>query len=55
MVTGIKRDCRWYDWGRTAPRAYGAFCELKKECLREGFCNNCTDYDNSDREESKKS
>lgn len=24
-------DCVWYDFGRTAPTAYGAFCERTME------------------------
>ena len=44
MLKNIKRDCKYYDWGRTAPREYGAFCEIKKTLLQDNICKNCKDY-----------
>jgi hypothetical protein len=43
-----KPDCKYYDWGSTAPRDYGAFCkphgdkDLRNLTLT--MCKNCKDY-----------
>jgi hypothetical protein len=37
----VKRNCEYYDWGKTAPREYGAFCELKKCCIEKANCAEC--------------
>lgn len=37
----INRDCPYYDFGRTAPSAYGAFCELKICCIENANCKEC--------------
>lgn len=37
----INRDCVHYDFGRTAPTAYGAFCDLKKCGIEEANCEGC--------------
>lgn len=40
---GFRRSCRYYDWGKTAPSAYGAFCALHEKPLM-GQCLNCKKY-----------
>jgi len=44
MLKGVKRDCKYYDWGRTAPREYGAFCEDQKTHLTDNICIGCKKY-----------
>ena len=39
-----KPDCKYYDWGDTAPREYGAFCRATHECLTKEICENCKTY-----------
>lgn len=43
-----KRDCKYYDWGNTAPREYGAFCAPHNgkdvRTIKKGMCSNCKDY-----------
>lgn len=34
-------ECKYYDYGRTAPRAYGAFCEKKSKCICDIDCKEC--------------
>ena len=43
-----KQDCLYYDWGDTAPREYGAFCKLTRNCLRKDTCENCNNYRKSE-------
>lgn len=44
MTKGIRRSCKYYDWGDTAPSAYGAFCKLQQKCLDGKICKNCPKY-----------
>jgi hypothetical protein len=37
----INRDCPYYDWGKTAPREYGAFCSKKKCTIDRANCGEC--------------
>jgi hypothetical protein len=37
----INRNCKYYDYGRTAPREYGAFCEKKKCGIESANCKDC--------------
>jgi hypothetical protein len=37
-------DCEHYDYGKTCPTAYGAFCSLKKCCIEYANCKTCKDY-----------
>lgn len=39
--------CQFYDFGRTAPTAYGAFCNRFETTLKEGmkFCNQLNEYE----------
>jgi len=53
VVKGIKRDCIHYDWGKTAPREYGAFCAKEKTGLKENMCKNCRSYRDSKDEFNK--
>jgi hypothetical protein len=46
-VKGIKRSCRYYDWGYTSPAIYGAFCFLKQKQLGD-ICLNCKKYKKGD-------
>jgi len=41
-------DCRYYDFGYTAPSAYGAFCSKVKKSLSFGKLNknnDCRDFE----------
>ena len=42
---GIRPDCKWYDFGRTAPSAYGAFCEKTRDSLYKKNCIECKDFE----------
>jgi hypothetical protein len=44
MKDYIKRECIYYDYGRTCPTAYGAFCAKKKCGMNYVLCNNCKQY-----------
>lgn len=37
----INRECPFYDWGRSMPRAYGAFCEIKNCGVHYANCKEC--------------
>ena len=41
----IKRDCEHYDFGKTAPSEYGAFCSFHRKWLEHNNCSDCQDYD----------
>ena len=49
-MEGIKRDCKFYDWGGTTPRAYGAYCKRVGSYFQEyenkflPYCPNCECY-----------
>ena len=40
----IKRECKFYDYGNTAPVEYGAFCSLKCCCIENANCELCNDF-----------
>lgn len=40
----IKKDCKHYDNGKTAPREYGAFCGIKRCPIEEVNCEECKRY-----------
>ena len=37
------RDCKYYDYGRTCPTVYGAFCELNKCVIDNVSCELCSE------------
>jgi hypothetical protein len=43
----INRDCPYYDWGKTAPREYGAFCSKKKCTINRAGCGECEEGKNN--------
>ena len=50
----INRNCPWYDWGRTAPREYGAFCEKKKCLIKDADCKNCKEHQPTEGDEGER-
>lgn len=41
MNNNINRNCRYYDYGDTAPREYGAFCRKEKKIIESVNCDEC--------------
>lgn len=48
----MKEDCKYYDYGRHAPREYGVFCEIKKKTLKKEMCEGCKYYGKNHKERS---
>lgn len=44
MKKDYKRDCKFFDWGDTAPREYGVFCRRTKDHTSPERCSNCKSY-----------
>ena len=51
----VKRYCIYYDWGTTAPTAYGAFCAKKKCCMTYTLCGKCKKYQKERRKKDRRS
>lgn len=41
MNSNINKNCRYYDYGNTAPREYGAFCRREKKTIENVNCDEC--------------
>jgi hypothetical protein len=44
LVDIMRRSCKYFDYGDTAPTAYGAFCAKKKKGMTYVMCKKCKDY-----------
>ena len=51
-VNGTSPECRYYDWGQTAPREYGAFCVAQQQLrlLTKDICWDCEFYERQQNE-----
>jgi len=46
---GTRPKYLWYDWGRTVPSSYGAFCEKTHKSLCKGGCVLCNHYEKTNK------
>lgn len=44
-IEDVKTDCIYYDYGKTAPTAYGTFCSHYKEIIYYHNCPTCDKYE----------